>query len=86
VDRGPTPPPDHAAMMSLADLIPIVPLIAWLAASVWVYRDAKTNAAAGTPVYLQIGTLRIDTPEAWAAACTALLIVFMPLYLTARKR
>ena len=72
--------------MSLADLIPIGPLIAWLAASLWVYRDAKANAAAGTPVYLQIGNLRIDTPKAWATACAALLIVFMPLYLTARTR
>lgn len=71
--------------MSVVDLIPIVPLIAWLAACLWVYRDAKTNAAAGTPVYLQIGSLRIDTPEAWAMACTALLFVFMPLYFAARK-
>ncbi|MHB1833935.1 MAG: hypothetical protein ACYCXW_03120 [Solirubrobacteraceae bacterium] len=71
--------------MSVFDLIPIVPLIAWIAACLWVYRDAKTNAAAGTPVYLQIGTLRIDTPEAWAIACVAFVIVFLPLYLAARK-
>ena len=71
--------------MSLVDLIPIAPLIAWVACCVWVYRDAKANAAAGTPVYLQIGTLRIDTPEAWATACLVMLIVFMPVYLAARK-
>ncbi len=71
--------------MSVFDLIPIVGLVAWLAGCLWVYRDAKTNAAAGTPVYLQIGTLRIDTPEAWAIACLAFLIVLLPLYLAARR-
>lgn len=71
--------------MSLVDLIPIVPLIAWLGACLWVYRDAKTNAATGAPVYLRLGTLSIDTPEAWAMACTVLVFVFLPLYLAARK-
>ncbi|MBV9604279.1 MAG: hypothetical protein JO027_04200 [Solirubrobacterales bacterium] len=71
--------------MSLVDLFATVPLLAWLAACLWVYRDAEANVAAGTPVYLQIGALRIDTPEAWAVACSVLLFVFMPLYLAARK-
>lgn len=71
--------------MSATYLLALVPLLAWLGACLWVYRDAKANVAAGTPIYLQIGTLRIDTPEAWAMACAALLFVFMPLYLAARR-
>jgi hypothetical protein len=41
--------------------------------------------AAGTPVYLRVGTLRIDTPEAWAISCAFFSVVFLPLYLAARS-
>lgn len=71
--------------MPLVAVVPLVVVAALVTICAWVYRDARANAAAGTPVYLQIGTLRIDTPEAWAISCAAFFVVFLPLYLVARN-
>lgn len=66
-------------------VIPVVAVLALCAVCTWVYRDASAHAAAGTPIYLQLGTLRIDTPQAWAISCAFVVVVFLPLYLAARN-
>lgn len=71
--------------MPLVAVVPLLAIAALVAVCTWVYRDARANAAAGTPVYLQIGSLRIDTPEAWAISCAVFFVVFVPLYLAARN-
>jgi hypothetical protein len=57
----------------------VAPLLAaavMLGACGWIYRDAKANLEAGTPVMARIGNLHIETPEAWAASCVVLFLVF----------
>lgn len=71
--------------MTLVVAVPLLAVAALVAVCTWVYRDASANAAAGTPVYLRVGTLRIDTPEAWAIGCALFSVVFLPLYLAARS-
>ena len=39
----------------------------------------------GQPVLLWSGSLRVETPAAWAAVCLVLWVVFFPLYLRARQ-
>ena len=75
----------YAGLVPLVAVVPMVAVAVLLAVCSWVYRDASANAAAGTPVYLQIGTLRIDTPQAWAVSCACFFVVFVPLYLAARN-
>jgi hypothetical protein len=52
---------------------------------VWVYRDARARANNDEPVAVELGSLMIDTPRAWAAFCAVLFVIFFPLYLVARK-
>jgi hypothetical protein len=70
--------------VTLAVVVPLVAVAALVTTCTWVYRDAGANAAAGTPVYVQVGSLRIDTPQAWAISCAAFFVLFVPLYLAAR--
>lgn len=70
--------------MTLIAAIPLLVLAALLAACTWVYSDARALEGAGTPVVLEIGSFRVDTPQAWAAGCLVLAVVFIPLYLSAR--
>jgi hypothetical protein len=65
-------------------LAPLVVLLAILAIDLWVYGDARERRDSGRPVVAAIGSLIIDTPEAWLAGCLVLSIVFIPLYLAAR--
>ena len=71
--------------MTLLVAVPLVALAALLGTCAWVYRDAEANADSGTPVVFRMGSLRIDTAEAWAVGCVVLFVVFVPLYLAARK-
>jgi hypothetical protein len=70
--------------MTLVAVIPFLVLAALFAACAWVYSDAHTLVDAGTPVVLEAGSFRIDTPQAWAGGCLVFFVVFFPLYLTAR--
>lgn len=63
---------------------PLLLVVFVLGTDLWVLRDARDRAAEGRPVVLELGTLRIDTPEAWFVACLLLWVVFMPLYLVIR--
>lgn len=71
--------------MTLVVLVPLLVAVALLGTCSWIYRDAKANLQAGRPVVAQIGGLRIETPEAWAASCVVLFVIFIPLYLVARN-
>lgn len=70
----------------LVPLVPVLVVVALVLLDVWVYRDATEQDRRGTPVVFWFGTLRIDTPAAWAASCLVLSVVFVPLYLAARNR
>jgi hypothetical protein len=70
--------------MTPVEAVPFVALAALLGTCAWVYRDAQAQVDAGTPVVLQIGSFRVDTPQAWAAGCLVLFILLFPLYLAAR--
>jgi hypothetical protein len=37
------------------------------------------------PVVFRFGDFTIGTPEAWAAACLLLFVIFMPVYAVARR-
>jgi hypothetical protein len=50
----------------------------------WVYLDARHHAERDVPVVFEAGSLVIDTPAMWFAACLILWVIFFPLYLTNR--
>ncbi len=54
-------------------------------ASVWVLTDARSRAERGRPVTMTVLGLTVDRPEVWAALCLVVVLVFLPLYLTARS-
>jgi hypothetical protein len=70
--------------VSAPALAPLIVLLAILTIDLWVYADARKRRDNDRPVVAAIGSLRIDTPEAWLAGCLLLSIVFIPLYLAAR--
>lgn len=72
--------PVTGLMTSLALLLIVI------ATDVWVYTDARRCAAEGSPVFLRVGTFRIDTPVAWLVSCVVLWIFFFPTYLVSRSR
>jgi hypothetical protein len=67
-------------------IVPLILLGLLLLTVAWVYQDAATHAEAGEPVVFWAGTLRVETPSAWAAFCLVLWVLFFPLYLRARQR
>ncbi|MEU8259298.1 hypothetical protein AB0C02_01555 [Micromonospora sp. NPDC048999] len=67
----------------LSNAVPIVVLVVVLALDAWVYTDARERMRRGSPVSVSIGSLRIETPQAWFLGCLVLWVVFFPLYLAA---
>jgi hypothetical protein len=65
--------------------LPLIVVAALLVFVFWVFSDASTHARNGTPVTSSIGSLTLDTPAAWAAACLVLSVIFIPLYVSARR-
>jgi hypothetical protein len=61
-------------------------LLVALGSDFWVLSDARARVGRGERVSVDIGNLRISTPEAWFLGCVALWVVFLPLYLTASGR
>ena len=60
-------------------------LLVVAATDAWIYFDAKRQRDLGEPVVLTVGSLRVETPEAWLLACIVLWIIAVPLYLTGRR-
>ncbi|MFD2763691.1 hypothetical protein [Micromonospora eburnea] len=69
-----------------APAVAILVLLVVLALDAWVYTDARERLRRGSPVSVAIGSLRIETPEAWFLGCVILWVVFFPLYLAASGR
>jgi hypothetical protein len=72
--------------LSPALLVPIAFALVVLGSDAWVYSDARERLRRGDRVSVAIGTLRIETPEAWFLGCLVLYVIFMPLYLTTTGR
>lgn len=70
---------------SAAALVPLFVLLALLAVDRWVYVDAQAHAESGKPVIFRSGSLKVDTPAAWALGCLILWVLFFPLYLASRR-
>jgi hypothetical protein len=70
--------------MSATVLAPVILVLVILAVDLWIYKDAKARSGSGRPVFVRIGSITIDTPDAWLAGCLLLSLVFIPLYLLAR--
>jgi hypothetical protein len=71
--------------VSAPALLPLTVLLAIVTIDLWVYTDARKRRDNGRPVVVAIGSLTIDSPEAWLAGCLLLSILFTPLYLAARN-
>ena len=55
------------------------------AASLWVLEDVPDPDRAGSTRRRDLGGLTVDRPEVWAALCLLALVLFLPLYLVARR-
>jgi hypothetical protein len=73
-------------MLSPVLLVPIAFVLFVLVSDAWVYVDAQQRTGRGERVSVAVGTLRIETPEAWFLGCLVLYVIFMPLYVTATGR
>ena len=58
--------------MSLSVMVPLVLLGVLLLTVAWVFQDASTHVEHGERVEAMIGSLRLDSPNAWAAGCLVL--------------
>lgn len=72
----------HGVVMMLG---PLLIAVAAVCVDAWVFIDARRWLRAGTPVECRLGTLHIATPIGWALACVVLFVVFVPIYLVARR-
>ena len=70
--------------MSLLGLAPIIVVLVIIATDFWVFNDARTRAEQGNPVVFSVGSIRLDSPKVWAAACLFLWVFCFPLYLRCR--
>lgn len=70
--------------MGSTALVVLAPLILVMAADLWVYLDARSRQGTGREPGVRIGSLQVNTPEAWAIGCLLLFVVFFPMYLVAR--
>ncbi len=55
------------------------------AASAWVFGDARSRTARGHPVVAILFGHTIAEPSTWAVLCLAGSVVFIPMYLVARR-
>ncbi|WP_374970846.1 hypothetical protein [Terrabacter sp. BE26] len=71
--------------MSSSVLSALLLVLVVAAVSVWVLEDAQAQLERGRPVVATLGELTIDRPNVWAALCLLALVLFLPLYLVARR-
>lgn len=69
-----------------ASFVPVIVIAVIVATDLWVYLDASRCDREGTPVYLRIGAVNIQTPAWWFLACLVLWIFFFPMYLVSRNQ
>ena len=66
-------------------MMPLVVLGALLLTVAWVHQDAVAKDESGRPVEAWVGSLHLDSANAWAAGCLVLWVFFFPLYLRSRS-
>lgn len=71
--------------VSATALAPIIVVLVILTVAIWVYKDPGARRDSGQTVVVTIGSITIDTPEAWLAGCVVLSVLCIPLYLVARE-
>ncbi|HET7762862.1 MAG TPA: hypothetical protein VFL46_10920 [Phycicoccus sp.] len=54
--------------------------------AVWVLRDAEVRQRAGRPVSVVLLGMTIDQPATWAVLCLLGSVLFVPMYLVARRQ
>ncbi len=60
-------------------------LVVVAAVSLWVLVDARSRLAHGRPVVAMLLGLTIEEPETWAVLCLLFSVLFVPMYLVARR-
>lgn len=69
-----------------APVLTAVVLVALIAAAAtWVLQDARERAQARRPVVAVLLGVSIDRPEVWAVLCLLGSVIFVPMYLVARR-
>lgn len=68
-----------ATALALAFVLAIL-----LATDLWVYADAKENAARGNPVVFSTSWFEVSRPVVWLLGCLVIWEVFFPLYVNSR--
>ncbi len=53
--------------------------------SYWVFQDATTRAQRHRPVVAVLFGVTIEQPQTWAALSLVMSVVFIPMYLLARR-
>lgn len=71
--------------MGSTALVVFVPLVLVVVADAWVYADARSRRGTGREPGVRIGSLQVNTPEAWAIGCLVLFVIVFPMYLIARR-
>jgi hypothetical protein len=64
---------------------PAVLAVLVVATDVWVFQDARTRSEKGTPVSFTAGEVTMESPAAWLLRCLLIWLIFVPLYLRARR-
>jgi hypothetical protein len=71
--------------MGSTALVVLVPIVLVIAADIWVYVDARSRQGTGREPGVRIGSLQVESPEAWALGCLVLFVIVFPMYLIARR-
>ncbi|MCW2787694.1 MAG: hypothetical protein JWP74_4211 [Marmoricola sp.] len=71
--------------MASTALVAVLPLVLVIAADIWVYVDARSRQGTGREPGVRIGSLQVNTPQAWAIGCVVLFVIAFPMYLVARR-
>jgi hypothetical protein len=53
--------------------------------SSWVLLDARKRLDEGRPVVVVLLGVTVEQPETWAVLCLFLSVLFIPMYLVARR-
>lgn len=64
----------------------LVLFVVVVSTGVWVSRDSRALEAQGTPVEISLGGRRIGSPVLWTVGCLLLWVVFIPVYVSARRK
>ncbi len=49
------------------------------------HADARSRQGTGREPGVRIGSLQVNSPEAWVIGCVVLFVIVFPMYLVARR-